>query len=168
MSFICYFLSDDKHQSKNSICMFIQKKIFIQFFFSYSSNILKSWKRLTLAEVNLKKKKKIKDPTAHDIPRYFPQLLVTLQFWLCPRNHNPQLQLLLDMWKKHMLKQLTKLWRLHFSPDCQSLRFFSMWFYRNQNNDHKSSWPHLSLPSALLWKHVKKKSKAGENSFSID
>lgn len=107
VSFICYFLSDDKHQSKNSICMFIQKKIFIQFFFSYSSNILKYWKILTLAEVNLKKK--IKDPTAHDIPRYFPQLLVTLQFWLCPRNRNPQLQLLLDMWKKHMLKQLTKL-----------------------------------------------------------
>lgn len=121
------------------------------------------WQRLIF------KKKKIKDPTAHDIPRYFPQLLVTLQFWLCPRNRNPQLQLLLDTWKKHMLKQLTKLWHLHFSPDCQSLRFFSMWFYRNQNNDHKSSWPHLSLPSALLWKNVKKKkSKAGENNFSID
>ena len=29
------------------------------------------WQRLI-------KKKKIKDPTPHDIPRYFPQLLVTL------------------------------------------------------------------------------------------
>lgn len=153
MCFICYYLSDEK-KTKPSIP-------FLSFFFSYSSNILKYWKILTLAG---EKKKKIKAPLTHDIPWYFPQLLVTLYFWPGPRNRNPQLQLLSDMWKKHMLKQLTKLWHLYFSPDCQSLRLFSMWFRMNQNNYHKSSWPHLPLLSALKMP----KGKIEGNDFSMD
>lgn len=135
---------------------------FWSFFFSYSSNILKYWKILISA--GREKKKKIKDPPTHDSPWYFPPLLVTLYFWLGPRNHSPQLQLLSDMWKKHMLKQLTKLWHLYFFPDCQTLWFFTMWFYMHQNNDHKSSWPHVPLLSALKMSG----SKTEENSVSMD
>lgn len=59
-------------------------------------------------------------------------------------------------------KVINKIMTFTFFP-CQSLWFFSIWFYVNQNN-HTSSWPRLSLSSALKMS----KSKTEENSFFID
>lgn len=57
---------------------------------------------------------------------------------------------------------INKIMTFTFFP-CQSLWFFSIWVYVNQNN-HTSSWPRLSLSSALKMS----KSKTEENSFFID
>lgn len=74
VSFIYYFLSDEKPVQEFNLYFHTKERLHTILFIL--SNILQYWKILTLAEVN--QKKRIKDPIPHDIPRYFPQLLVTL------------------------------------------------------------------------------------------